>query len=672
MNLSIGKKLYLGFTLLLAFVFIGLTVVYKLSSENVSFQSRVTELRIPTALASKDLINGVNSSLASLRGYMILGKDAAKAEQMSNSRKEAWQQIDSSLDLLTVMSKSWTVAENKNRLAEVGAVLAEFNTVQERIESVAHTNENIPAFNTLILEAAPIAKKLLLQITTLIDIEAGLESTSARKSLLKDLADARGSFAVGLADIRAFLLTGDKKFKEAFVKGWREGETSVEKIRSNLSLLKKEQKLVFQNFYSLRKTFSVLPEKMFQQRESENWNQANYLLSTEAAPRARKLKALLEEMVISQENLLKNDSISSRENANFISNIIIIGSIAILLLGILIAYFMTQSILRSLLPAVTRAKLIAEGDLSGSPLLLRSKDELGDLTQAVNTMSLSLREVMDKTVVSIDEVAEGTTKIEQSNVQMAGSVDRQTEMIDMVVTSVEELTVSAEEVAKNSVGSADNASLARQAAEQGGALIDSLFEDIEKISTEFSLSSDAVNNLSQLGGKIENIISVINGIAEQTNLLALNAAIEAARAGDQGKGFAVVADEVRQLAQRTTEATEEVSAVVGSIQSSTHDTSSLMRSSAEKVSSGLEAARTAKDSLVQIIDSSIRVENNIQTIASIAEQQSQVVQEVASNMNSLAQAAGESEREVRAVLEVVNGLKLTASSKAKEIKEMLN
>lgn len=671
MNISIGRKLYLGFASVLIIGIVSLSIIYRLSSDNAELQANVAELRIPTALASKDLINGINSTLAALRGYMILGSDSEKADAMRQDRKEAWNGIENATEKLEALSVNWTDPENQSRLKELEVILNEFHIAQNQIEAISHSPENIMAYQTLLVEAAPRAEEILRAITSIIDEESALAATAERKGLLKNLADTRGSFAVGLANIRAFLLSGDETFKNKFLEKWSVNTKSVNRINSSKKLLTRSQKQHWNTLIKLRTEFEPLPTKMFVLREQSDWNQANYLLAQEAAPRAERIKKLLSDMTASQSTLLETDAVKSKQNALTITEVIIISILLTVIVGVSIAYLLTRGILTSLLPAVQRATAIANNDLTGRALPVESQDELGELTKAVNRMSESLQGVMKNTANSIGEVAQGAEQIHLSNGKMSESIDRQANMIDMVVTAVEELTASASEVARNGMESAESAYSAREAAEVGGEVMTKLFTDIEGISDVFSSSSDSVEKLSELGSDIESIISVINSVADQTNLLALNAAIEAARAGEQGRGFAVVADEVRQLAQRTTEATEEVSAVINSIQRNTNETHQLMSASVTQVHAGLEVAREARESMAAIVNNAVDVEDRIREIASIAEEQSQVVKEVAKNLDSVNGVAQETRTDVASVLTVASKVKGAANDKVNEIGKML-
>jgi len=151
---------------------------------------------------------------------------------------------------------------------------------------------------------------------------------------------------------------------------------------------------------------------------------------------------------------------------------------------------------------------------------------------------------------------------------------------------------------------------------------------IERLASEVGRSSDAMTELEQESAKIGKVMDVIKAVAEQTNLLALNAAIEAARAGEAGRGFAVVADEVRGLAQRTQQSTEEIESLVAGLQNGTRQVSSIMLSSRELTHSSVELARKAGTSLENITQTVSNIQAMNQQIATAAEQQSSVAEEI--------------------------------------------
>ena len=216
MKLTVKNKLLLGFgAVILLMIAVSINTFHSLSKVEV-IETRLLELRFPTVLAGAQLENGLNLSLAGLRGYMILGKDPKKAAAMKKARMAGWKEIDAAMNQMHEFSKSWTNPINIASLKEMQGYVEEFRKAQEEVETIAHTDDEIPAFKTLLTDAAPRAGKILKAISAMIDEEDTLEATPERKKLLKLMADSRGSFAIGLAIIRAYLLSGDSKFRDNF------------------------------------------------------------------------------------------------------------------------------------------------------------------------------------------------------------------------------------------------------------------------------------------------------------------------------------------------------------------------------------------------------------------------------------------------------------------------
>ncbi|MCP4001492.1 MAG: hypothetical protein GY727_11340, partial [Gammaproteobacteria bacterium] len=226
--------------------------------------------------------NGVNHSLAALRGWIILGKDQFKAD-----RAKAWsEELDKSLADLKRYSTNWTDQKNVERLNIIEKKLNDFKVYQQEIEDIAQTSDNTPALKILLDEAAPKAAIMIFNITRLIDLEAEQVATAERKALLGMMADVRGTTGVALANIRAFLLSGDEKFKRQYVNLWAKNTRRFDDLTDNATLLTTEQAKAFALFSSAREKFNPLPPQMFEIREGKAWNIANLWLGTKAAPTA--------------------------------------------------------------------------------------------------------------------------------------------------------------------------------------------------------------------------------------------------------------------------------------------------------------------------------------------------------------------------------------------------
>jgi methyl-accepting chemotaxis protein len=186
--------------------------------------------------------------------------------------------------------------------------------------------------------------------------------------------------------------------------------------------------------------------------------------------------------------------------------------------------------------------------------------------------------------------------------------------------------------------------------------------DISKIVSSIAESSSKVGVLAENSLAISNIINVIKEIADQTNLLALNAAIEAARAGEQGRGFAVVADEVRKLAERTTQSTQEIGNLIGSIQTQIEVTVSAMSQASEQSERIVAKSREAEQSLENIARGNGEVSSRVQEIALSIREQSKAVQSISHNMEQIAQGTEETSASMRESSATVHELDLLAEN----------
>ena len=251
---KLSTKIVLGFSIV-AFVLIaavGITIFQVQKSSAVT--NRVVDLRVPTANASLMMLNGINHSLAALRGWMLLGNEKFKSE-----RTTAWdEEITPSLDSMVEFSKTWTNPKNKDRLASIQTTLDDLKTFQAEIEVIAQTTENTPANKILFEEAAPKASLMVANITKLIDLEAEQGATEERKALLGMMADVRGTTGLSLAAIRAYLLSGDKAFTTQFETLWAKNIRRFGDLTNQTNLLTPEQLKAFTDFSKARTEFLPL------------------------------------------------------------------------------------------------------------------------------------------------------------------------------------------------------------------------------------------------------------------------------------------------------------------------------------------------------------------------------------------------------------------------------
>ncbi len=438
-NLPVGKKLAAGFGgVLLILVLLVTFIEFKLVAQD-TLQNQVIELRFPTNIAGHDLVNGINSSLAALRGYMILGKDSFKEQ-----RKKAWQEIDDNLSIMTKMSESWTVPKNIQALADLKQVMAEFKNAQQQVEEISHSPDEQPAMKILLTQAAPRASQVVKAITGMINEEKKQEATPQRKALLATFADSRGSFAMGLASIRGYLISGEQKWADDFNNRWAVNNARFATIKKNSHLLTSAQRKHFKIYADMRTEFAPFPPQMFEIRGSNKWNMANYLLGTEAAPRAGKALKILSGMVENQNQLVANDALLLQEQSTSLKVVSIIAAIIALIIGSLVALFITRMIVASLTEAITASKRIANGDLSGH-ITINSQDEMGQLLQEMKQMQNKLTQVIEKDVQGIVDTAK------QGDLTQRISLDDKSGFYEKLSRGINELVNVNEQVVDDTV-----------------------------------------------------------------------------------------------------------------------------------------------------------------------------------------------------------------------------
>jgi len=360
-------------------------------------------------------------------------------------------------------------------------------------------------------------------------------------------------------------------------------------------------------------------------------------------PANNAIRKSLEDLADSFDELLQKNQEALNSATRSMTLITLLTTLAALGVGIFVAVFLSRGISGATQSVLVQAEAIAAGDLTRDDLKVRSQDELGDLTTAINKMSGSLKRMILAITENAVQVASASEELSSTSQQItanseetsaqakvvSSATQQVSQNLQTVATGAEEMGASIKEIAKNATEAAKVATSAVKVAETTTA---------------------TVSKLGDSSTEIGQVIKVITSIAQQTNLLALNATIEAARAGEAGKGFAVVANEVKELAKETAKATEDISRKIEAIQTDT---------------------KAAVDAIASISGVIHQINDISSTIATAVEEQNATTNEMSRNVSEAAHGSGEITSNIAGVAEAAESTSRGASDTQKAAHDLV-
>lgn len=337
---------------------------------------------------------------------------------------------------------------------------------------------------------------------------------------------------------------------------------------------------------------------------------------------------------VDEANDMAANTLSSAETA--LKVMIWSALIAAILAGVL-SVLITRSVttpmekMRSTIVSVSQ-----NGDFT-QRILVSGSDEVGQTSVSFNELMVNLQNTFRQIHDYIAEINGASRSLSAVSHQVSTSSQNQSEAASSIAATVEQVTVSINHISENASDALKVSKESGELSTQGSDIIHNAATEMQKIADTVRHTSLSIEELGQQSAQISTIAKVIKEIADQTNLLALNAAIEAARAGEQGRGFAVVADEVRKLAERTANATKEISEMIGSIQSTAQVAVSSMSGAVSQVDAGVSLAQQAGVAINQIKDKSAQVLVTASDISMALEEQSKASNDIAVQIEKIAQ-----------------------------------
>jgi len=329
---------------------------------------------------------------------------------------------------------------------------------------------------------------------------------------------------------------------------------------------------------------------------------------------------------------------------------ILFGTLVMLVSGLLIGVFSLWLVNRNLVDPIRRlidyVAQLSQGKF-GERVGTERQDELGRLAVAANTLRDFLAETFNRLKRSATDLDSASGELNAIAQLIGQGTTEQFERTDQVATAMNEMSATAQEVARHAAQAATAADDADHSAQQGEEVMQVTIAAITLMRGEISNTASVIRQLETDSGRIGKVLEVIRGIAEQTNLLALNAAIEAARAGDAGRGFAVVADEVRNLAQRTAASTAEINQIIATVQTGAIDAVKAIEGGQSRSEESVEHVTAAGQMLHRITEAVEAIRDMNRQIATAAEEQTSVAEDISRNLTEITQIASTNQDNVK-------------------------
>ena len=313
----------------------------------------------------------------------------------------------------------------------------------------------------------------------------------------------------------------------------------------------------------------------------------------------------------------------------------------IVVLGVIIAWWLTRNIARPIRQAVALANRVADGDLQETVSSDRG-DELGQLLTALGTMVTKLAELVRHINASATNIASAAEELSTVTAETSQGVTDQRDQTDQVATAMNEMVATVNDVARSAEEAFNAANMANQKAAAGESAVEETLSYVNELASQAEKTAALLLGLQKDSENIATVLDVIKSVAEQTNLLALNAAIEAARAGEQGRGFAVVADEVRSLAQRTQSSASEIETLISNLVNSTEQSVATMERGTELAGQTLESAQSTGATIREIAEAVGHISQFNSQIATAAEQQTSVAEDINRNVTQIRDVSDQS------------------------------
>ncbi|MBS4431521.1 HAMP domain-containing protein [Pectobacterium punjabense] len=499
-NLKVGKKLGLGFFLILL-----MTMV--IAGAGIMHISSLKD-----SIDKVNLSNNINDEINQAKYYRALYGTTYNPDDIKRNIEHI-----TSVSKLAEKAKEfhWPESDAK-KIASIPTLITSYQEKQNNYINAVSKKDTVRKSWNISTTEKPL-QELNDQLKT--------DNNSTNLQLL--LSDLNQKLIAVRYHVRGLLLSTNKESEEKLTDAINTAQTSLTFLYQSLSAEQRD----------------TLAPVMTIMNNYEEQVLAYMPAYQEEMAQAGQMQTVAEQLNIVVKSLLSDQLAASQADIHNATLQMSIAALITLLLGLLISWFISRQITTPLGSTLSMAEKIATGDLTMSINTTR-KDELGQLMSAMSKMNDNLHNMIDDIRVGVSQISNASGEIVAGNTDLSSRTEQQAAAVEQTAASMEQLTATVKQNADNAHHANKLAISASHTAKQGGEQVNNVVQTMT-----------AIENSSK---RIAEITSVINSIAFQTNILALNAAVEAARAGEQGRGFAVVASEVRSLAQRSSQAAKEI------------------------------------------------------------------------------------------------------------------
>ena len=593
---SIKQKLNLGFGTLLGFMVI--IILVNLVSLLVirANTNEIIEEHEPTVFAAIALEGALKNASSSLGFYLLSHDEKDKANYIASTNK-----ID---DLLKNLLDEGTIQDNDEAyvyLLRVQENIAKFKTYQATmLELATSPAKNFPGIDQSTAIINPISQQILQYLYLMISSEKEETSTRQRRELLATIHELRYRWSIIMNGVRGYLTLRSESMIDEVKDNGVVANKLITQIKSYKNILTFEEDDALDNIIRLKEEFTVESAKMFKMHASEKWRQDAHLIRTEIGPLLAETNEQIKELVSLEKREI--DNASNALNAMFATIMII--SLIILGTAIIVASRIVIKLIKDIVvPLDTAADItgrIASGDLSVN-IEEVSKDEIGQLMNALNMMTSNLGSLVAKVQDSGIKVTSSTTEIAATAKQQEATVTEQAATANQISTTAAEISATVNDLVNTMDEVTDVAETTANEALNSQIALTNMEQTMTQMMNATSSIGAKLSVLSEKAENINSVVTTITKVADQTNLLSLNAAIEAEKAGEYGVGFAVVATEIRRLADQTAVATWDIEQMVKEMQSAVSAGVMGMDKFSEEVRSGVDDVRSVSVQITDII-----------------------------------------------------------------------